>query len=427
MDRIESSIDPVVRRKALIACGVGNMFETYDFAIYGFLAIPIAAAFFPGEDPTASLLKSFATFAVGFFMRPVGAMVIGSYSGRAGRIKALSLCFILMASATVMTCLLPGYATLGTAAPVLLIILRMFQGFAVGGGIGTATAVFIEYAPDNKRGLMGSLHTVSIQVGVILGSLVAAVMPHDDFMEWGWRLPFMLGVIPLFVGIYLRLFIPDTPAFIQARLTDAGRTPLRDVLTHHRRPLLLGAGVCLVGVVANFAFSVFLTNFAISDLGISHAAALMCSTLSSVIMAVGAPFAGALSDRVGRRPVIVATTAGFLLLSFPLYLFTTARHGSIAALAVVQALEAILHCGYVAVLPSFLSELFPTKLRSSAISLSYGLVVAVFGGLTPWISLGLIDMTGYSAVPGLLVTVAAAVSLAAILSVARRPRTYLPE
>lgn len=420
----------VQRRRALIACAIGNLFETFDFAVYGFLAIPIAATFFPSSDSNAALLSSFAAFAIGFFMRPVGALVLGSYADRLGRTKALVLTFALMSVATTLTCFLPGYETIGIAASIILVLFRMVQGFAVGGSTGAVTSFFMEYAPNDRRGMMGGLQAISTRLGAMMGSFVAGAVAWSvapqAYMDWGWRLPFALGIIPLIVALYLHFNVPDTPAFTAAKAQeDKDRSPLLEVIREHRAALLVGAMVSIVGVVANFTFVVFLTSQAVSHLGISASSALFSSTAASALLIVGAPFAGRLSDSIGRKPLIIFTAAGFAFCGYPLYLLATNAHGSLTNLVIAQIGESILHCSYLAVLPTFLAELFPTRVRSIAISIAYGSVVAVFGGLTPFIALSLVDMSDNLAMPGIMVSVAGIASLVAILSIRGRGAAFM--
>lgn len=430
-DAVNAAIPQAVhRRRALIACAIGNLFETFDFAVYGFLAIPIAATFFPGSDSNAALLSSFAAFAIGFFMRPVGALILGSYADRLGRTRALVLTFSLMSLATTLTCLLPGYETIGIMASIALVVLRMVQGFAVGGSTGAVTSFFMEYAPNDRRGMMGGLQAISTRLGAMMGSFVAGAVAWSvapqAYMDWGWRLPFALGIVPLIVAVYLHRHVPDTPIFMAARDdADKGRSPLREVLQDHRAGLFVGAMVSIVGVVANFTFVVFLTSQAVSHLGISASSALFSSTLASAILIFGAPFAGRLSDSIGRKPMIIFTAAGFAFCGYPLYSLATSTYGSVTNLAIAQIGESILHCSYLAVLPTFLAELFPTRVRSTAVSITYGSVVAVFGGLTPFIALNLIQMSGNLAVPGIMVSIAGVASSVTVSIVRSRTTAAL--
>ncbi|HEX7948043.1 MAG TPA: MFS transporter [Phenylobacterium sp.] len=403
-----------VRRRAIVACLIGNLFELFDFGVYGYFAIQIGRAIFPSADPIASILASFATYGVGFLMRPVGAAVLGSFGDRRGRKAALALTITLMALATGFTGLVPSYTQIGIWAPIMLLVCRLLQGFSTGGEWGGATAFLVEYAPPGRRGFFGSLQQLSTglaQICSISSALVLnSVLAKPDLDAWGWRLPFLLGFLLAPVGYYLRSRVAESPEFM--RTADAGgvaHSPFRAALTTHREAVLICFGLTMVWTVGSYVYTTFLPTFATQTLGFEARAALTATMLGAFANIVTVPISGLLSDRYGRRPLLVSAT-GFLLLSIPLFQFA-AREQSFAALAAVAMIAGVCLGLYNGTAPGVLCALFPTRVRYTALSVGYNGAVMVFGGFAPFIATFLIRETGSPIAPSYYVVFCAACSL----------------
>jgi MHS family proline/betaine transporter-like MFS transporter len=416
--------DAKVIRRAVIACAIGQVFEIFDFVIYGFFAVAIGRAFFPSADPIASLLASFATFAVGFLMRPVGAMVIGWYGDRFGRRRALVVTIGLMAVATGATGLVPGYASIGLYGAILLVVCRMVQGFSTGGEWGGAAAFLVEHAPAGRRGLIGSLQQAATAIGAMCATFSAAVLTTlltpEHFFAWGWRIPFLIGFVLGPVGYYLRTRVAETPAFRRAVATQTiTRMPLVEAFTTHGWMFLAAFGLSIIGCVINYVFLVFLPSFASQTLKIDLSYALWSTTLAGIIYLVLTPIVGHYSDRIGRKPMMLACTVLAFIMAYPLFLFLE-THPTFFGLLVVQATAQAVLTLYTGVISTILSEMFPTNVRYTALSVSYGFAVALFGGFAPYISTFLVQATGNPLAPSFYVMAAALVSGIAVVFVHER-------
>jgi MFS transporter, MHS family, proline/betaine transporter len=416
--------DAKVIRRAVIACAIGQVFEIFDFVIYGFFAVAIGRAFFPSADPIASLLASFATFAVGFLMRPVGAMVIGWYGDRFGRRRALVVTIGLMAVATGATGLVPGYASIGLYGAILLVVCRMVQGFSTGGEWGGAAAFLVEHAPAGRRGLIGSLQQAATAIGAMCATFSAAVLTTlltpEHFFAWGWRIPFLIGFVLGPVGYYLRTRVAETPAFRHAVATQTiTRMPLVEAFTTHGWMFLAAFGLSIIGCVINYVFLVFLPSFASQTLKIDLSYALWSTTLAGIIYLVLTPIVGHYSDRIGRKPMMLACTMLAFIMAYPLFLFLE-THPTFFGLLVVQATAQAVLTLYTGVISTILSEMFPTNVRYTALSVSYGFAVALFGGFAPYISTFLVQATGNPLAPSFYVMAAALVSGIAVVFVHER-------
>lgn len=407
------------RKKAIIASAVGNFLELFDFAIYGFLAIPLGANFFPSHDPLISLLSSFATFGVGFIMRPVGAVVIGIYGDKKGRKAALALTIVMMATATGVVGILPSYAQIGIAAPVLLVLCRMVQGFATGGEWGGAAAFLVEHSPDKRRGFVSSLQQIGNHLGGIVGSLLVAgltySLAHADYISWGWRIPFLFGLLLGPIGYYLRARVADTPTFRRAVVENrVERAPFKTLFAKFS-PRVLGATlISIIGTTTNFTFTIYLMNYAIQQQHIPADLALLSLTLSHTMLMLMLPWVGWLSDRVGRKPLMMIMSFGFVIVSYPMFLAIT-TYPSAMTMFIIQFLFSLLQVFYSGTISPVLAEMFPTRVRFTGLSISYGLAVTLFGGTAPFIATLLVKQTGNPAAPAFYVMVLAAISGIAML------------
>jgi len=401
-------------RRAITAAGIGNVLEYYDFGVYGFLAAVIARKFFPGTDEVAALLAAFAAFGVGFLARPLGAVVLGRLGDVRGRKSALVTTILLMAIGTVGIGLIPDYAAIGVLAPVLLVVCRVLQGLSAGGEWGNATAFIVEWAPEGRRGHLGSYSQVSIVGGVLMSSAVAAllntVFTPEQVDAWAWRLPFLLGAVLLPVGLWLRSGIEETPRF---RAEQAGeRSGLEDLGT----PFGLMArafGFTVLWTVSYYIMLTYLPTFTQRYAGLSASQALWANTAGLVALMAAIPFMGALSDRIGRKPLLIFCCLAFAALAYPGFLLM------LSGLPVWGV--ALLQIGFNLVIacfsgpgPAALVELFPTRSRTTLMSIGYSLSVAIFGGFAPFIATWLIQRTGTPVAPTFYLIAAGLVSAATI-------------
>jgi MHS family proline/betaine transporter-like MFS transporter len=405
-----------VRRRAILSCAIGNFFELFDFTIYGYFAVAIAHAFYP----TGSMFSTFATFGAAFLMRPVGAIVLGAYGDRMGRRAALVVTIGLMAAATGFTGLIPSYQSIGIWAPIALVACRLLQGFSTGGEWGGAAAFLVEYAPPGKRGLVGSMQQFSTQIGALSGSLSAALLAlalsQDDFYAWGWRIPFVLGFALGPIGYYLRRKVAETPAFESAvALRKVERSPFMVALREYRVRMLQAFGLSIIGCIGNFVFVVYLVSYAINTVKLPPGSALSCAVASSLIVVTLTPLVGHLSDRFGRRPFVLACSVLNLVFAYPLFLFVVTG-GTFGSLLTALMIHATFQSLYTGVIPSILSEMFPTRVRYTGLSVSYGFAVVLFGGFAPLISTWLVETTGNPLAPAFYIMTGGAISAIAILS-----------
>jgi len=410
----------ILRRRAIIACFAGNLFELYDFVVFGFFAIQIGQAVFPSHDPITSLLASFATYGTGFLTRPIGAIVLGSYGDRRGRKAALSLTIILMALATGLTGLVPTYARAGIWSPILLVLFRLLQGFSTGGEWGGATTFMVEYAPSGRRGFFGSLQqtsTAAAQLMAICSALALnSWMSKSALNSWGWRLPFLLGFVMAPLGYYLRARVAETPAF---RHTEAASglvaSPLKVVLTEYRRELITCFGITTMWTVASYVFITFMATYAAQSLHLSASVALKAVTVAVLANLFLIPVSGILSDKIGPAPIFLAAAIGYLILSIPFFMYIASAR-TFTSVALVSLVAGALYGMMNGAAPSMLSGLFPTNVRYTALSMGYNSGVMIFGGFAPFISTWLVKTTGSAAGPGFYPTVCAAISLSALLA-----------
>jgi MHS family proline/betaine transporter-like MFS transporter len=405
------------RRRAMLAAVIGNTLEWYDFVVYAFLAGTIAKLFFPAGNETASLLLTLATFGVGFVMRPVGAILLGSLADRAGRKTALMLTILLMGLGTAIMAFAPTFASIGWVAPVLIVTARLIQGFSAGGELGSATAFMIESAAPGRRGFGASWQQTSqaatLVVGSLLGAAVTGLMPVQDLEAWGWRIPFLIGLLIVPVGLFMRNQIDESAEF--AGLGEAReKNPLRRVFASQGRQLVSGLGLVIVWTVCTYFFLIYMPTYATRQLGLAQSASLLANSAGLVILMVLVPMFGALSDRIGRKPLLVGSAAGIAVLAYPL-ISVLAKFPGVGTLMTVQAIMAVLIAAFTGPAPAALGELYPTHVRSTGMSLAYNGAVTIFGGFAPFIATWLIATTGNALAPAYYVVAAAVASLVALL------------
>ncbi|MFD0056359.1 glycine betaine/L-proline transporter ProP [Streptomyces sp. NPDC127168] len=411
--------DPALVRRAVKAAALGNAMEWFDFGVYSYIAVTLGKVFFPSGNPTAQLLSTFGAFAAAFLVRPLGGMVFGPLGDRVGRQKVLALTMILMAAGTFAIGLIPSYATIGVWAPVLLLAARLVQGFSTGGEYAGASTFIAEYAPDKRRGFLGSWLEFGTLAGYIGGAglvtLMTALLSDGDLTSWGWRIPFLIAGPMGIVGLYLRMRLEETPAFA-AEVAQAEKkrpkVPLREMITGQWRALLLCVGLVLVFNVTDYMLLSYMPSYLTSELKYDETHGLLVVLAVMALMMVVQPFAGALTDRVGRRPVIAAGCAGFLLLSVPALLLI--REGSLLAVGLGMAALGLLLVCFTASMPSALPALFPTRVRYGSLSIGFNISVSLFGGTTPLVVTALIGATGDMMMPAYYMMAAAVIGGVAV-------------
>lgn len=412
-------------RRQVVAGSIGNVLEWYDFAVYGFLAPIMAPLFFPQEDTLSGLINTYGIFAAGYLMRPLGGIIFGHIGDRMGRKKALQLSIAMMAIPTVLVGLLPVHAQVGALAAGLLVLLRLIQGISVGGELIGSMSYLVETAPANRRGVSGSWSVFGGVAGILLGSLVATVlggMLGDEAMSsWGWRLPFLSGIVIFFAGNWLRRSLEESPEYAAAAATDSQRgNPLVEVFQQVPGRLALLTASILLYATSFYMLFVWMPSYLtkIVTPAVDHALAI--NTLAMILVVIMIPVGGWLSDRFGRKPVMVTATALMAITLYPLFLVID--HGVMIEALLAQLWFAVLFGLMGGPLPAFMVECFPVNNRYTAIGVGYNITLAVFGGTGPMVATWLIKSTGDIASPALYLAALGAISviaLSALKSLAR--------
>ncbi|WP_245350390.1 MFS transporter [Bradyrhizobium sp. UFLA03-84] len=418
-----------MRRRVVISSTIGNALEWFDFTVFGLFAGILSKLFFPADNPHSSLLLTFATFGIAFAARPLGGLVFGLYADRHGRKKALVVMISLMAAGTGLLGVLPTYGAIGIAAPLLLLLARLIQGFSAGGEFGSASAMLIEFAPPGRRGFYGSFQMVSQSLAFGLGAAMAIGLnlglSADAFASWGWRVPFILGILIGPTGWYLRQKCDESPEFKaylaeKAATAQPGRqTTLGQLFSEHPRELI--ASFCLIaaGTAINYVNAIFLPTYAVAELKLPILNAQLGLLVVSLINAAVAVACGALSDRIGRRAALVPALIIYSLL-FYVILQRLVAAPTTANLWQLQ-IVAVLLGALAGPMPAFMTEIFPVGVRSTGASLMYNLAVMLFGGLAPFINTWLVQVTGDKAAPVYYILFAAAVGLVGLSVYRGRP------
>src|SRR4051794_15676558 len=417
---------PTNLRRIVAASLIGTTIEWYDFFLYGSAAaLVFNKLFFPDSDPLVGTLLSFLTYAVGFAARPLGALVFGHYGDRLGRKKLLVLSLLLMGGATFAIGLLPTHATVGTAAPVLLTVLRLVQGFALGGEWGGAVLLVSEHGDARRRGFWASWPQTGAPAGQLLAtgvlSLLTAVLSDSAFGSWGWRIPFLLSGVLVLVGLWIRLSVDESPVFKQALAraearkaahAEAEKLPLVSVMKHHWRDVLVAMGARMAENISYYVITAFILVYATTSAGVSKQTALNAVLIASAVHFAVIPAWGALSDRVGRRPVYLLGAAGVGLWMFPF--FSLVDTGGFGNLILAVTVGLVLHGAMYAPQAAFFSEMFATRMRYSGASIGAQFASVAAGAPAPLIATALLADYDSSTPIALYVIAAALVTLVAV-------------
>jgi MFS family permease len=402
------------RNRQIFAAVIGNALEWYDFVIYGFMTVIISRLFFPAESEYASLLIAMATFGVGFFMRPVGGVLIGLYADRRGRKAALQLIILLMTIATAMIAFAPTYAAIGIAAPAIMVLARLLQGAATGGEFASATAFLIESSPPERRGFFGSLQMVGQSIaaltGATAGMLVTQGLTPEQIDDWGWRLPFLFGLLIGPVGLWMRRHLSETEEFVAASQDETQHLGLIAVLREHLRDVLVCFGLVVSATIMFYVVLIYMPTYAKTQLNIPLKDAFTAQVAGLIFLTVLIPLFGILSDRIGRRAVLMLAALLYLVLTYPMMAWMLAEP-SLIRLAIMQvALCSAIAVGFGAI-STALAEQFPVRQRSTGLALAYNMAVMIFGGFAQLIVTWLIKETGSLLAPSFYVMFGATVGL----------------
>jgi len=412
---------PPSMRRLIVAATIGNVFEWFDFVVYGFFAVTLAEVFFPAGDPTVSLLVTFGAFGLAYLVRPLGAIVVGGYTDRAGRKNGLMLSIALMMIGTTMMAVTPGYATIGLAAPIIITIARLVQGFSVGGEFGSAVTFLAEHG-GGRRGFSASWQFATGGIITVLVSLfgitLTTLLTHQQLVEWGWRLPYFFGMLVGPAGLYIRAKVVETPEFLAAE--KPATIPISDLLRRHPLPVLLALGMSIISN-SSFYLVLYIPTFGVKQLHLPEYTGFVATLVGGLILAIGCPLAGHWSDKTARPLIMLITCSLFVLTAYPAFYLMVAWPSLAACVLAVGWLQ-LVKAGYSGVLPSLLSEQFPVETRAIGVSLSFSIAVTIFGGFAPLIATWLIAQTGDSLSPSYYLIFTALLSLVALIGIQRRSR-----
>ena len=414
-------------RRVILSCMIGNALEWYDFSLYGYFATTLGQLFFPKFSPFASLMATFGIFAAGFIMRPLGGVIFGHIGDKIGRKDALLWSIYLMAIPTTLIGLLPTYEQIGWLAPLFLTLIRLAQGLSMGGEFTGSMIFVVEHAQKENRGLYGSWVVFSLLLGILVGSAIATstcyILSQDQVMAWGWRIPFLLSVAGGFVGTIMRRTVHEPEQFSKAKeLHKEHSTPLKELFRSHFKTILYVINIELTLSVGFYLIVTFINNFLTVLLNFDMVTSLMMTTISMIAMGIVIPISGWLSDKIGRKAVLIPSALAFTFFAYPLF---TCLEGSFMNALSSQIFLSIIMGSFFAPIPATLVELFPINVRYSGLSISHSLSMAVFGGSAPIIATWLIHLTDNNAAPAIYLSVASLVSAASLFFMKDRSKEEL--
>ena len=411
--------------KAIVAGSMGNVVEWIDWSIYGLASPFIAQHFFPSDNPTTSLLQAFGVFAIGFLVRPFGAMVLGPYGDKAGRNKALAVSIILMALGTGLIGILPSYASIGLLAPVLLLFFRLVQGFAAGGEWGAATAFIYELAPPNRRAFVSSFRPTGTGLGFFLGSFIITlctmVFSPEVLKAWAWRVPFVFGFLTGLLGLYIRLQVEESPEFLKAKANKlTSEKPLTDTVKRDQRGIWVVFGLAMVWNVVYYILMTWMPAYLKTVVGLPFDVAMKVASTGTLFYTVMIPVFGWLADKYNKKMMLTVSCLGYIFLTYPAFLLMNSGN-YIVIFGVI-----LLFCGLMAIysgaVPVVIAEQFPTRTRNTGMSLAYTLNVSLLGGTAPMVCTWLSAVTGNPVAPAFYMIAATIVNYVAVISVAGEGR-----
>lgn len=406
--------------RTVLAGAVGNVMEWYDFGLFGFFAPTISRLFFPKEDALAALAGTFGVFATGFLTRPVGGILFGRLGDRVGRKRALELSVLLMAASTTVLGLLPTYASIGPQAALLLTLIRLLQGLSVGGEYVGSMSFLVEHAPAHRRAFVGSWSSFTVVLGSLLGSGAAALctgaLSESQLTSWGWRVPFLAGALFGAVGLWLRMGVAESPVFLE--IQNAGglaQNPIAEVLRRDRRALAVTLGLTGLSSVGFYIPFVWLATWLsrINHPPLPESQVLTANTVALFALLVLTPLSGLVSDKIGRRPMFLASALGYVFLSYPLFRFLSS--GTLAAAVLAGLAFAAINGVYSGCMAATMVELFPTRTRYTGVAMAYNLGQAVLGGTAALAATTLIEYTGDNLAPAWYLTTCSLIAAGAAL------------
>ncbi|GGE71691.1 MAG TPA: MHS family MFS transporter [Paenalcaligenes hominis] len=416
------AVPKAAHKRVLLASLTGSSIEWFDFFLYATTAaLVFNKLFFPTDDPVVSLMLAYLSFSLTFFIRPLGGFIFAHIGDRIGRKKTLVITLSLMGAATVLIGLLPTYEMIGVWAPILLITLRLVQGMGIGGEWGGALLLAYEYAPENRKGLFGSVPQMGVTIGMLLATLAMALMsqlPDEQFMKWGWRVPFVASAGLVLLGLWIRNGIDETPAFKEAKRTgDVSRLPLVETLKTHKREVLIAVGAKVVETAPFYIFSTYVVSYATGALSFSRIEVLNAVTIATLVTTLCIPLMGLWSDYIGRKRLFIFGAIAMALYAFPYFMLLNSDSYALLVLATVLGLG-IIWAPITAVLGTMFSEIFATRVRYTGITLGYQIGAALAGGTAPLIATWLMSRYNGSWVPvAVYIILTAIISLFAVATV----------
>ena len=414
-----TSATPTATKRAIAAATIGNALEWFDLALYALLASYIGRTFFPSDDAGVQLVQTYAVFGITYLIRPIGGLLLGAYADRRGRKKALMLSIWVMVAGTLLMAFMPGHATLGIVAPLGIVLARLLQGFAAGGEFGAATSFLVEQNAGRK-GFLGSFQFASQGLSTLMAAGFAAgltaVLSDEQMTSWGWRVPFVFGLLIGPVGYFVRRYVEESPAMAEAAAEEAprSRSVVLAVFRDHWGGLLVAGGVLIVSTALNFILQ-YLPTFGIEELGLDDSLSYVALFITGAILTFVTPVVGLLADRYGRVRIMLPSGLLIGAAAIPLFRWLTASP-SFLTLTLCMTVLGLLKAAYFGALPSVMSDVFPARVRATGLSFSYNTTVAVFGGFTPTIAAALVTTTGSQVSPAYYLLAVALLSVAALVA-----------